>query len=163
MANKHTATQKEFIVKRLAAFEPPRAITAAFVAMFRDTKCDENDVLAVDHESGAILSPELRVLFLAERERVLLDPTSATYANKQARLIALSNHAKFYGGNNQFPEMRSVLRHIAEETGDLSVGGLRGGGKAVVELPLGLPVTGITRRVVDPVPPPVAVPAEPAQ
>lgn len=152
MANKHTATQKEFIVKRLAAFEPPRAITAAFVAMFRDTKCDENDVLAVDHESGAILSPELRVLFLAERERVLLDPTSATYANKQARLIALSNHAKFYGGNNQFPEMRSVLRHIAEETGDLSVGGLRGGGKKDEAEKALLPIIGIKRTFVDPAP-----------
>ena len=113
MANAHTQRQKEFIVKRLAAFEPPRAITAAFAAMFRDTKCDENDVLALDTESGALLSPELHALFVQERERVLLDPKSAPYADKMARLIALSNHAKFYAGNNQFPEMRAVLRHIA--------------------------------------------------
>lgn len=153
MANKHTATQKEFIVKRLAAFEPPRAIVAAFCAVFNDTKCGENDVLALDHESGAVLSPELHTLFLAARERVLLDPSSATYANKQARLIALSNHAKFYGGNNQFPEMRSVLRHIAEETGDIVMGSRGSAGKGERPGDLReLPITGITRRVVDPAP-----------
>lgn len=154
---KHTQPQREFIVRRLAAFEPIRAVVASFRAIFPDTACDENDVLAVNPEAGATVSPELFVLFREERERVLLDPASAPYANKQARLIALSNHAKFYAGNNQFPEMRTVLRHIAEETGDIVTGGIKNPAKAPGAV--GDPVVSITRTVVDPAAPTV----EPAQ
>ena len=151
MANAHTLIQKTFIVKKLAAFEPPRAIVSAFRAVFSDTKCDENDILATDPDN-AVVSPDLLALFLSERERVLLDPASAPYANKQARLIALSNHAKFYAGNNQFPEMRSVLRHIAEETGDLVVGG-RGAAKATDAKDAGRKITEIVETIIDPVVP----------
>jgi len=146
---KHTLPQREFIVRRLAAFEPPRAIVASFRALFPDTACDENDVLAVNPEAGATVSPELFTLFRDERERVLVDPASAPYANKQARLIALSNHAKFYAGNNQFPEMRTVLRHIAEETGDIVPAG-----RAVKpEADKPRQITEIIETIVDPVAP----------
>lgn len=145
--NAHTQIQKEFVVRKLAAFEPPRAITTAFVAAFPETACNENDVLAVDPET-TVVSPELYALFLAERERILLDPRSAPFADQRARLIALSNHAKFYSGNNQFPEMRNVLRQIAEEQGTI------GKGKAAVSsVPVsadGPVVTEIVRRIVDP-------------
>jgi hypothetical protein len=146
---KHTLPQREFIVRRLAAFEPPRAIVASFRALFPDTACDENDVLSVNPEAGALMVPDLFALFRAERERVLLDPASAPYANKQARLIALSNHAKFYAGNNQFPEMRTVLRHIAEETGDIVPAGRAV--KPEAEKPR--QITEIIETIVDPVAP----------
>lgn len=148
MANAHTHSQREFIVRRLAAFEPPRAIVAQFRAIYRDTACDENDVLATDPET-AVVSPELFVLFRTERERVLLDPKSAPYAAQQARLIALSNQARFYASNNQLGEQRVVLRQIAEEMGVLgSKGGkdAKGGGKSEG----GEPVVEIVRRIVDP-------------
>jgi hypothetical protein len=154
--NAHTQLQREFIVRRLAGFVPPRAIVAEFVAVFSDTGCNENDILATDPET-TLLAPDLHALFLKERERVLLDPKSAPYADRAARLIALSNHARFYASNNQFPEMRTVLRHIAEETGDIVNG--KPGGKASVGKPEDNlpPIVAITRTIVDPAAP---VPAE---
>jgi hypothetical protein len=114
--NSHTAAQKAFIVRKLAAFEAPRAIAAAFAAVFPDTSCNENDILALDPDNAA-QSFELHTLFMDTRKRVLADPDSAPFAAQQARLIALSNQAKFYAGNNQFGEQRAVLRQIAEEQG----------------------------------------------
>src|SRR5262245_37736347 len=117
MANVHSERQREFIVRKLAAFEPPRVIVLDFAAVFPDTKCDENDVRRLDRESGAILPPELHTLFVQTREQVLLDPQSAPYANQKARLIALSNDIKYYRGNNQLAESRATMRQIAEELG----------------------------------------------
>jgi hypothetical protein len=121
MANSHTKTQQEFIVRKLAAFEPPRSIVLDFAAVFSDTKCDENDVRRMDPSNGAI-SFELFQIFKATRERVLLDPESAPFAAQQARLIALSKDAMFYRGNNQLPESRAVMRQIAEELGAVGQG-----------------------------------------
>jgi hypothetical protein len=143
--NVHTAPQKEFIVRKLAAFVPPRAISIAFGAVFLDTKCDENDILALDPANNAV-SPELYQLFLSERERVLIDPKSAPFADQRARLIALSNHAEFYAGNNQLPEARLVLRQIAEEQG--VVGGK--GTKPLAAEPVAGKITAIQRTIVDP-------------
>lgn len=142
----HTDAQKEFIVRKLAAFAPPRAISVAFAALFPGTRCDENDILALDPRD-AVVSPELYDLFLSERERVLLDPKSAPYADRRARLIALSNHAEFYAGNNQLPEARMVLRQIAEEQGVVGGGKakLAGAVEAVADK-----ITAITRTIVDP-------------
>lgn len=155
MANSHTSTQRAFIVRRLAAFEPPRAIVLDFMALFPDTRCDENDVRALNPETGAIVSPELFDLFKKERERVLLDPGSAVFADQKARLIALSADARFYGNNNQLPERRAVLRQIAEEVG--VVGGKSGGksapGASASDTPEFKKIE-VTRTVVDP--PPVA-------
>lgn len=119
----HTKLQREFIVRRLAAFEPPRVIAAAFAAAYPDTACGEQDILATDPESQ-LVDPDLMTIFLAERERVLLDPKSAPFANQTARLIALSSDAKYYGHNNQLAERRAVFRQIAEELG--VVGGKAG-------------------------------------
>lgn len=147
MANVHSQAQREFIVKSLARFNFPRAIAADFAALFPDTKCDENDVKRLD-PTLTLIAPELYALFLAERERVLLDPASAPFADQRARLIALSNDAAFYAGNNQLPERRAVLRQIAEEKG--IVGGKGGAkGAAAADKP-GEPVTEIRRIFVDP-------------
>ncbi len=116
MANVHSQAQREFIVKSLAAFKPPRAIVADFSALFPDTKCDENDVKRNDPKL-VLIAPDLTALFFAERERVLLDPTSAPFADQRARIKALNEQAEFYLSNNQFPEARTVLRQIAEEQG----------------------------------------------
>jgi hypothetical protein len=142
----HTATQKEFIVRKLAAFVPPRAISVAFAAVFTDTRCDENDILALDPGS-AVVSPELYTLFLSERERVLLDPKSAPYADQRARLLLLSNQVEFYASNNQLGEARVALRQIAEEQGVV------GGKGKLVAAALGEAaekITAITRTIVDP-------------
>lgn len=144
MANTHTKEQREFIVRKLAAFEPPRAIVIDFAAVFPDTRCDENDVKRLDRDAGAILSPELHVLFVSTREAALLDPNAAPYAHQQARLIALSNDVKFYRGNNQLADSRAVLRQIAEELGVL------GGSKAKATAAPGDEIVAITRTIVDP-------------
>lgn len=145
--NTHTAAQQEFIVRKLAAFEPPRAISAAFVAVYPDVKCNENDILAIDPET-TVVTPELHALFLEHRERVLLDPKSAPFADQKARLIALSAHAKFYGGNNQFPEQRAVFRQIAEEQG--VVGGKAGAAKPADTSTPAVKAIEVSRTVVRP-------------
>ena len=148
MANVHSQAQREFIVKSLAAFKPPRAIVADFSALFPDTKCDENDVKRLDPKL-ALVAPELAALFLATREAVLLDPTAAPFADQRARLVALSQDADFYASNNQLAERRAVLRQIAEEQG--IVGG-KGGSKAVAgagDKP-DEPVAEIRRTFIDP-------------
>lgn len=109
-------------MRKLAGFEPPRAIASDFVAVFSDTACTENDVKRMDHDSGAVLSPDLYLIFITERERVMLDPSSATYANQQARLIALSKDVRTYRANNDLAAARSVMRQIAEELGVIGAG-----------------------------------------
>jgi hypothetical protein len=126
MANKHTRPQQEFIVRKLAAFEPPRSIVLDFMAVFTDTKCDENDVRRLD-PANAPLSFDLHALFLRERERVLADPRSAPFADQKARLVVLSNDVLFFRSNNQLAEAAARLRQIAEETGAI---GSKGTGKA---------------------------------
>lgn len=142
--NTLTAPQQAFIVRKLAAFEPPRAISAAFHAVFGAVLRDD-DILAIDPET-TVVSPELHVLFLAERERVLLDPKSAVFAAQAARLILLSNQVRAYIANNQPAEARLVLRQIAEEQG--VVGG-KAAGKAL-PAPGGGAVDAIQRTIVDP-------------
>ena len=134
-------------MKALAAFKPPRAIVADFSALFPDTKCDENDVKRLDPKL-TLVAPDLAALFLTTREAVLLDPTAATYANQQARLVALSQDADFYASNNQLAERRAVLRQIAEEQG--IVGGKGPKVPAAGEDKPGEPVAEIRRTIVDP-------------
>lgn len=150
MANTHTKSQQEFIVRKLAAFEPPRSIVLDFNAVFPDTRCDENDVRRLEPSNG--VSPELFALFKRTREAVLLDPESAPYAAQQARLIALSKDAQFYRGNNQLPESRAVMRQIAEELGAIGIGKSTPKGAAVTGED-GKKLVAITRTIVDPVPP----------
>lgn len=148
MANVHTKTQQEFIVRKLAAFEPPRSIVLDFAAVFPDTKCDENDVRRLDPSNP--ISPELFAVFKRTREAVLLDPESAPFAAQQARLIALSRDAQFYRGNNQLPEARAVMRQIAEELGAIGQGK---GAKPAAPADDAKKLVAITRTVVDPAPP----------
>lgn len=145
MANKHTRPQQEFIVRKLAAFEPPRSIVLDFMAVFTDTKCDENDVRRLDPANGA-LPFELFTLFNATRSTVLTDPDSAEFAAQQARLVALSADVRLYRGNNQLPESRLVMRQIAEELGAIGTKG----GKASPASPAGDEIVAITRTIVDP-------------
>lgn len=154
--NELTQPQREFIVKKLAAFEMPQAIAAALAAVFPGASCNENDILACDPRT-AVVSPELHTLFLAERERVLLDPRSAPFADQRARLIALSNQAEFYGNNRQPVEQRTVFRHIAEELGGMVSG--KGGKAGAASTPTAEVVDEIRITIVDPKPPePVAAP-----
>jgi hypothetical protein len=153
MANSHTSAQRAFIVRRLAAFEPPRAIVLDFMALFPDTRCDENDVRALNPETGALVSPELFELFKKERERVLLDPSSAPFVEQKARMIMLSNHAKFHNSNNELATARGVLRQIAEELGAVGGGKAPGKGSSAGSEKPGEPIVVIERRIVDPKPP----------
>jgi hypothetical protein len=144
----HTKEQREFIVRRLAAFETPRDIAVAFAARFKDTACGEDDVLAVDPRI-AIVDPDLHTLFRIEREKILDDPNAAPMAEQRARLIVLSRQAERYENNNQPAEARAVLRQIAEETG--AVAGKGGAKAAALSSAMGVEeVVAITRTVVDP-------------
>lgn len=149
----HTQEQRAFIVRMLAAFYSPKDICAAFAALFRDTACDERDVLATDPRVS-VVAPELHALFRAERERVLTDPSLAPFAEQQARLIVLSRQAERYEANNQPAEARAVLRQIAEELG--VVGGKSAGGAKDKADPSKTPDVKsieVTRTIVDPVAP----------
>lgn len=146
--NPLTGMQQSFIVRKLAAFEAPRSISAAVAAVFPGASCNENDIMAIDPET-TVVSPELHALFLAERERVLLDPKSAPFADQKARLITLSNQARAYLGNNQPAEARTVFRQIAEEQGVI---GKAGGKAAAPATDMPAEVTTITRTVVYPTP-----------
>lgn len=152
MANAHSQTQREFIVKALARFCSPRSIVTTFAALFPDTKCDENDVRRLDPGMN-LIAPDLLALFKTERERVLLDPTAAPYADQRARLIALSNDADFYAGNNQLAERRAVLRQIAEELGVVGGKGAKGAPGAAPGGGKDDDLVAITRTVVDPTTP----------
>lgn len=147
---KHTALQKRFIVLRLAAFETPQDIAAAFAARFPDTSCSEQDVLASDPRV-ALLPPPLEKAFYEERKRILDADIQevAPFAEQKARLIALSRQAERYESNNRPQDARAVYRQIAEEMGVIVKGG-----KAVATIPTGgdsAEVTEIRRTVVDPV------------
>lgn len=149
--NELTQPQREFIVKKLAAFEPPQAIAAALAAVFPGAKVNENDILACDPRT-TVVSPELHAVYMAERERVLLDPRSATFADQRARLIALSNQAEYYGNNRQPAEQRTVFRQIAEELGVVAgKGGKPGAAAAPGDVPA--EIVAITRTVIDPAAP----------
>lgn len=116
-----TGQHKEFIVKRLAAFYTPSVICQQLVAQF-GIKCNENDILAND-PTTCVVSPELFMLFRAEREKVLSDPTSDPYTDQKARLVLLSNMVDRYKNNNQLAEARSVMQQIAAELGIGAKGG----------------------------------------
>lgn len=126
VANQLTNEQKEFIVRKLAAFYTPRDIAQQMAAKFVGLKCNENDILANDPRL-VMVSPDLFMLFRAERERVLDDPSAATFAEQKARLIALSRQAERYESNNQPKDAAQVYRQIAEEMG--VVGGAKAGKK----------------------------------
>lgn len=147
--NSHTNEQQAFIVKRLAAFDPPRDIVAAFVVRYRDTACSEADVLACDPRTH-LLSPELHALFYEERARVLADPHAAVFAERQARLIVLSRQAERYSESNQLADVRAVFRQIAEEVeaSDAAGGSANDNAEDLI--------TEIRREIVDPANPPAA-------
>lgn len=144
--NELTQPQREFIVKKLAAFEPPQAIAAALAAVFPGAKVNENDILACDPRT-TVVSPELHAVYVAERERVLMDPKSATYADQRARLIALSNQAEYYGNNRQPVEQRTVFRQIAEELGVVTG---KGGKAGAANVPAAEAVEEIRVTYIDP-------------
>lgn len=145
MANDHTLEQKEFIVRKLASFETPRAIVIDFAAIFPRAKCDENDVRRLDPTTGAVLAPDLYMLFIQTREAVMLDPKSAPFADQNARLIALSKQVSFYISNNQLAEARTAMRQIAEEKGVLGAKG-----KVALVDEKDDPIASIVRTIVDP-------------
>lgn len=149
----HTKEQREFIVRRLAAFESPRDVAIAFAIRFKDTACGENDVRATDPRLVPV-DPELYALFLSERDRVLLDPSLAPFAEQRARLIVLSRQAERYENNNQPAEARAVFRQIAEELGVI---GAKGVGAKVTDKPR--EITEIVETIIDPAAAPVTVPA----
>jgi len=130
MATRHTAEQRAFIVRKLAAFCPSLDICQAFKAQWRDTDCQEADVLAVDPRLNPLVGPDLHALFYKERQRVLADPESDPFTAQKARLIVLSDQVDAYMRRGALTEARAVLRQIAEETGEVSKGGkATGGGK----------------------------------
>lgn len=144
---RHTLEQREFIVRRLAAFDTPRAITIAFTANFPGTPCSEQDVLASDPRVS-IVPPELFLLFRSETAAYLAqDPL---FADQRARLHVLSKQVEDAISRNDQAGARAIFRQIAEEKGDI---GTKGGAARVPAAPVaGEEITAITRTVVDPAP-----------
>ena len=151
MANNLTPEQRKFVVRKLAAREPPREIVRNFLAVFPHAKCDENDVRRLDPSNYVMLSPELHAVFVAERERIKNDPDAAPYADQFWRFVALSQDVTAYRNNNQPADARSVMRQIAEEQGYTGPRGTPG--KADAKLAVKESLAAITRTIVDPKPP----------
>lgn len=140
--------QQAFIVTRIARFEPPRAIAVAFEALF-STKLDQKEITKLDPQQGAVISPDLFDLFKVEREKVLLDPTSAPFAEQKARLVALSSDVLFYRNNNELASAAMTIRQIAEELGVVGSGAkAKAAGNSAEETKEIL--SAITRTIVDP-------------
>lgn len=148
-----TKEQREFIVLRLARFETPAEIVAAFLNEWRDTHCDEAAVMALDPGRGAIHAPELIKEFQNTRERILTDPAAAPAADKRVRLIILQRMADKARGNNQIDLAARLLAQIAVESDGVAGAGAGGLGGP----PGDATDRRITRRIVDPAEP---VPAE---
>lgn len=151
MASSHTLEQRKFVVRKLAAREPPREIVRNFAAVFPDTRCTEDDVRRLD-PSNLMLPPELHFVYVAERDRIKNDPDAAPYADQFWRFVALSKDVEAYRNNNQPADARSAMRQIAEEQGTIGQRGVPGkaDAKLATKEPLGGEVKSITRRVVDP-------------
>lgn len=64
---KHTKEQREFIVRKLAAFWTPSETIAHFRTRWQDTACDEIDVTALDPDNGAIIGPDEHTTFVNVR------------------------------------------------------------------------------------------------
>lgn len=147
MPNPLTSLQREFIVRRLAAFDFPRAIVNSFSAQFPGSKCDDDDVKRLDPATGAVLSPELHAIFVAAREQVFLNPESAgPYIKQLSRLLAMDKQAHYYLGNNEPAKALAVWRQMAEEQG--VVGG-KGAAKAK-DADKPEPIRAITRTIIHP-------------
>lgn len=141
-----TKEQREFIVRKLAAFYTPRDIAVQLSALF-GLRCNENDVTANDPTLN-VVDPDLFMLFRSEREKVLCDPSSDPYTNQKARLILLSIMVDRYKNNNQLAEARSVMQQIASEMGI----GAKGVGKAApLPAEAAAEIVAITRKIVHPV------------
>lgn len=146
MATTFSKEQREFIVKCLASVWSYKKIGAAFAGRWPDTTIGEQDVKNHDRREGALLPPDLHMLWDSTRAARLADPNAAPFADPRERQIALSDWAEFLLTRERFDEARSVLRQLAEETGAVGPGG-KGAGSG----PVGEPVTAITRIIVDPV------------
>ena len=144
----HTKLQKEFIVKRLAAFANANDIILEFAKLFPGTVCTPADV-AANNPRESIIDPDLHALFRSEREQNIIDPERCLFGQQAARLFALSALAERLFANNQPHDARSVLRQIAEEQG--MVGGKSG--RVDPAVPPGEKVTEITRTIIDPAAP----------
>lgn len=151
-----TREQREFIVRRLAAFETPDDIVRVFGPRFPGVTCRVEDVLALNPRTN-IIDPDLHALFYAERERVMEDPSAAPFAEQRVRLIVLSRQAERYGQNNDLANQRAVMRQIAEELG--VVAGKAGKAPASASEGAKGPIVGIDILVIDPKPLPEPVEA----
>lgn len=149
----HTGEQRAFIVRRLAAFESPVDIIAAFLLLWRDTSCDPVDVAACDPRRS-LLAPDLAVLFEQVRAAYLANPYASPTADKRVRLVELHNLYEKARGNNQVDLAARLLAQIATEQGDAS-GGF---GSAPGDQ---LPIARITRTIIYPAPAAEAAPCKP--
>ena len=140
----HTREQREFIALRLARFEPPDIIIAAFRLAWSDTDCTEDDIRSCDPARGGILAPETLDKFRAVREHVLTDPSSAPTADRRARLIMLHQELERARERRQLPVMLEILARIAIESAALTAAGPASAGNA--------PITEIRRVIVRPEP-----------
>lgn len=147
--NAHSKGQREFIVLRLAQWQPKIDIVRDFAIRFSDTACSLADVERYDPELS-IVDPDLCALYETERKRILSDPELSPFASKTARIFALNQMVAAYLANRQFGDARSVLRQIAEEQGESSE---RSGSGSAPRAGDADEVVGITRTIVDPVAP----------
>jgi hypothetical protein len=140
--------QKAFIVTRIARFEPPHAIRAAYRAVYGDELGPEV-VTALDPQAGATLSFDLWELFQKTRSDAITDPASAPFAEQKARLIVLSNMARWHNDNNEPAAAANIIRQIAEELGVVGSGAkAKAAGAAADETKEIL--TAITRTIIEP-------------
>jgi hypothetical protein len=149
-AANHTAPQREFIVRRLAAFRSPRAIVAEFARAYPGVYIHETEVEALDPMRFAVLPPDLAELYRTTRESILADPESDPFTKRKARLIVLSEMVADAMARGAPPsDIRSIFNQIEQMELNAKVAGgdaPPGGGAE------GAPAKVITWQIVDPEP-----------
>jgi len=112
----HTREQRDFIVRRLAAFYTPDDIIAQFTERWSN-RCTVNDIRACDLRYS-LIDPDLEALYHAERALFLENmDLAAPTRDPRVRIVMLHRAAEKARENNQVQLLQSILAQIALETG----------------------------------------------
>lgn len=130
----HTREQRDFIVRRLAAFYTQEDIVAEFAILWDDTKCDALDVRECDPRFS-VIDPDLFQLYTDERARFLenMDAAAPT-RDSRVRVVMLHREAERARARGAVTTLQSLLAQIAVETGGAGGSQAPAGGGAVTEI-----------------------------
>jgi hypothetical protein len=149
MPVKHTATQRLFIVNKVAAYYTANEIVGAFKVEFPDTDCDERDVHACDPRYS-LLGPDEVTAFRKAREAMAAEmarlwPTASE--TMRIMLLGMSRDHEVQRNRNAFDLANKTAETFAKIEAGFFV---PKGAAATKEADKPEPVTEIVTTIVDP-------------